>query len=93
MRLLSRLCRAFGLGPRRAPLATAAAARRFAFERLALKRSHDYETWTPVKGPALTWLVSASQRLRLRSRLSLGNNAWPQLKKDHLTMCHFTTIL
>lgn len=48
-------------------LATAAAARRFAFERLALKRSRDYETWTPVKGPVLTWLVSASERLRLRS--------------------------
>jgi predicted aminopeptidase len=40
-------------------------ARRFAFDRLALKRSHDYETWTPVKGPAVTWLVEASPRTKL----------------------------
>ncbi len=39
--------------------------RRFAFETLALKRSHAYETWTPVKGGALTWLVSASPRTKL----------------------------
>lgn len=41
--------------------------RRFAFDRLALRRSHDFETWTPVHGPALTWLVSASPRTRLES--------------------------
>jgi predicted aminopeptidase len=41
------------------------AVRRFAFETLALKRSHDFETWTPVKGDVLTWLVSASPRARL----------------------------
>ena len=43
--------------------------RRFAFERLALKRSHDYETWTPVKGPAVTWLVEAAPRTRLEPYL------------------------
>ena len=43
--------------------------RRFAFDRLALKRSHDYETWTPVKGPAVTWLVEASPRTRLQTYL------------------------
>ena len=45
------------------------AVRRFAFDSLALKRSHDYEAWTPVKGPALTWLVSASARARLEPYL------------------------
>jgi predicted aminopeptidase len=39
--------------------------RRFAFDRLALKSSRDYETWTPVKGDALTWLVEAAPRTRL----------------------------
>ena len=43
--------------------------RRFAFESLALKRSRDYETWTPVKGEALTWLVSASPRTKLEPHL------------------------
>jgi predicted aminopeptidase len=43
--------------------------RRFAFERLSLQRSHVYETWTPVPGPALTWLVSASARTRLEPHL------------------------
>jgi len=43
------------------------AARRFAFETLALARSSAYTTWTPVKGPALTWLVSASERARLKA--------------------------
>lgn len=43
------------------------AVRRYAFDKLALKRSRDYEAWTPVKGSVLTWLVSASERLRLRS--------------------------
>ena len=43
--------------------------RRFAFDRLALKRSHDYETWTPVKGAALTWLVEAAPRTRLEPYL------------------------
>ena len=42
--------------------------RRFGFERLALARSSDYEHWTPVEGDALTWLVSASERLRLESK-------------------------
>lgn len=41
------------------------AAREFAFTALSLKRSDAYTTWTPVKGPALTWLVSASRRTRL----------------------------
>lgn len=45
------------------------AVRRFAFETLALKRSRDYSTWTPVKGGAVTWLVSASPRARLEPRL------------------------
>ena len=45
------------------------AARRFAFDRLALKRSRDFETWTPVKGPALTWLVEAAPRTRLEPYL------------------------
>jgi predicted aminopeptidase len=53
----------------RGKLALVPEIRRFAFERLALKRSRDYTTWTPVKGPALTWLVSASDRLRLRAHL------------------------
>jgi predicted aminopeptidase len=39
--------------------------RRFAFERLALTRSRVYETWTPVPGEAVTWLVEASARTRL----------------------------
>lgn len=43
--------------------------RRFAFESLALKRSHAYETWTPVKGAALTWLAEASPRTKLESYL------------------------
>ncbi len=43
--------------------------RRFAFDHLALKRSHDYETWTPVKGAALTWLVEAAPRTRLEPYL------------------------
>ncbi|MDE2491941.1 MAG: aminopeptidase [Elusimicrobia bacterium] len=52
----------------RAKLALVPEIRRFAFERLALRRSSDYATWTPVQGPALTWLVSASDRLRLRAK-------------------------
>ncbi|OGR99798.1 MAG: hypothetical protein A2V88_14735 [Elusimicrobia bacterium RBG_16_66_12] len=48
-------------------LETVVAVRRYAFDTLALKSSRDYETWTPVKGSVLTWLVSASERLRLRS--------------------------
>ena len=43
--------------------------RAFAFEKLGLTRSHAYETWTPVKGGALTWLVSASDRTRLKALL------------------------
>ena len=43
--------------------------RRFAFDRLDLKPSHDYETWTPVKGPAVTWLVEAAPRTRLEPYL------------------------
>lgn len=43
--------------------------RRFAFDALSLKRSADYETWTPVKGDALTWLVEASDRARLKPYL------------------------
>ena len=43
--------------------------RRFAFEKLSFRRSHVYETWTPVSGPAVTWLVSAAQRTRLEPRL------------------------
>jgi predicted aminopeptidase len=43
--------------------------RRFAFESLALKRSHDYETWTPVKGDVLTWLVEAAPRTKLEPHL------------------------
>lgn len=54
--------------PLRRKLAACVAVRRFAFETLGLKRSHDYEKWTPVEGPAVTWLVSASERLRLKSR-------------------------
>jgi len=42
---------------------------RFAFEKLALKRSHAYKTWTPVPGDAVTWLVSASARTRLEPHL------------------------
>jgi len=48
-------------------LEAVAAMRSYAFDKLALKRSHDYEAWTPVKGSVLTWLVSASERLNLRS--------------------------
>lgn len=48
-------------------LESVVAVRRCAFDKLALKPSHDYETWTPVKGSVLTWLVSASERLHLRS--------------------------
>lgn len=50
-------------------LSLALDARRFAFERLGLTRSHAYETWTPVEGGALTWLVSASDRTRLKPHL------------------------
>ncbi len=42
------------------------AVRAFAFESLALTRSDAYTTWTPVKGPALTWLVSACDRARFK---------------------------
>ncbi|MFI5363661.1 MAG: aminopeptidase [Elusimicrobiota bacterium] len=45
------------------------AVRAFAFDRLKLKRSHDFETWSPVEGPALTWLVEASARARLETYL------------------------
>lgn len=54
---------------RRAKLALAADARRFAFERLALERTRDYSSWTPVEGRALTWLVSAAPRARLEPHL------------------------
>jgi predicted aminopeptidase len=50
-------------------LSLALEARAFAFDRLALKRSAAYETWTPVKGDALTWLVSASDRTRFKAHL------------------------
>jgi predicted aminopeptidase len=50
----------------RAKLELVTAVRAFAFDRLSLKRTRDYSTWTPVKGPALTWLVSASPRTRLQ---------------------------
>lgn len=50
----------------RRKLEVSVAVRAFAFETLGLKRSHAYETWTPVEGPALTWLVSASERARLK---------------------------
>jgi predicted aminopeptidase len=43
--------------------------RRFAFERLSLTRSRVYETWTPIPGPVVTYLVSASDRARLEPRL------------------------
>ncbi|MFI5345298.1 MAG: aminopeptidase [Elusimicrobiota bacterium] len=50
----------------KAKLELALEIREFAFKRLALTRSHAYETWTPVKG-AVTWLVSASDRTKLNS--------------------------
>jgi predicted aminopeptidase len=53
--------------PLKAKLELALAVRAFAFDRLGLTRSHAYETWTPVKGGALTWLVSASDRTRLNA--------------------------
>ncbi len=43
--------------------------RRFAFEKLALKPSHAYETWTPVPGEALTWLAEAAPRTKLEPYL------------------------
>jgi predicted aminopeptidase len=51
----------------KAKLELAQQIRAFAFDRMGLKRSHAYEAWTPVKGDALTWLVSASDRARLKS--------------------------
>jgi predicted aminopeptidase len=53
----------------KAKLELSVAVRAFAFERLGLTRSRAYETWTPVKGGALTWLVSASERARLKPYL------------------------
>ncbi|MDE2511234.1 MAG: aminopeptidase, partial [Elusimicrobia bacterium] len=53
----------------KAKLESALEIREFAFKRMALRRSHAYETWTPVKGPALTWLVSASDRVRFKPHL------------------------
>jgi len=50
----------------KAKLELALAVRAYAFERLGLTRSRVYETWTPVKGGAVTWLVSASDRTRLK---------------------------
>jgi predicted aminopeptidase len=49
----------------KAKLELALEVREYAFKSLALTRSHAYETWTPVKGDALTWLVSASDRTKL----------------------------
>lgn len=43
--------------------------RTFAFDHLALKRSRDFQTWTPVKGPALTYLVEAAPRTSLKPYL------------------------
>lgn len=43
--------------------------RRFAFENLHFTRSSVYETWTPVPGPAVTWLASASARTKLEPYL------------------------
>lgn len=48
-------------------LALTLEARAFAFDRLQLSRSRAYTTWSPVKGEALTWLVSASSRTALAS--------------------------
>lgn len=47
-------------------LALAVAARAYGFESLGLKRSRDYSTYAPVGAEALTWTVSASERLRLK---------------------------
>lgn len=40
--------------------------RRWAFERLGLRRSRDYSTSTPVEGP-VTWVVTAAPRLKLEN--------------------------
>jgi predicted aminopeptidase len=49
----------------RAPLETAASARKFAFERMGLARSRDFSTYVLIDRPAVTWLVSASSRTAL----------------------------
>ncbi len=36
--------------------------RRFGFDRMGLRRSREYSTYSPVNGPALTWLVSGSKK-------------------------------
>lgn len=42
-------------------------ARRFAFDRMHLHRSRDYSTFSPVPGPYLTYVVTASEKTRFES--------------------------
>jgi predicted aminopeptidase len=47
----------------KAKLEVAAAARAYAFDAVGLKRSREYSTYSPVKGPYLTYLVEACAKL------------------------------
>ena len=56
---------------RREKLKVALDARRFAVEKLALSRSRDFASWTPVDG-AVTWLVYACSTTSLKPLTFLG---------------------
>jgi predicted aminopeptidase len=49
----------------RAKLETADSARRFAFEKLGLKRSRSFSSWSPIDRDAATYLVLGSPRTKL----------------------------
>ena len=51
----------------RGPLRTAVDAKRFAVETMGLAKNGDYETWVELDRPAVTWLVSASSRVKLEA--------------------------
>lgn len=53
----------------KAKLEVVAAARQFAFDRMGLKRSREYSTYSIVKGPYLTYLVEACEKLRFQPYL------------------------
>ena len=43
--------------------------RKFAFERMSLRRTADYGSYSPVKGPYLSYLVSACEKTRFKPHL------------------------
>ncbi len=67
---------------RRAVLELVRDAKKFSVETLALDKSRDYSSWTPVEGDAVTWLVYACPRNSLKPKTYMGYPYKGHFKKE-----------